>query len=119
MLAVFCIHGAILSTWVPLIPVVQQQLRLSAGTLGVALLGTGIGSLAAMPAVGRLIARFGRRRVFAVSGLGYCAALLLPVIAPAVPALVLSLVVFGACSGASDVAMNAHGTMVEGATAGR
>ena len=113
MLAVFFLHGAIFSSWVPLIPTVQQRLGLSAGTLGLALLGTGIGSLVAMPPIGRLIGRYGSRRVFAATGLGYSAVLLLPVIAPSLPSLFLALVVFGACAGASDVAMNAQGAVVE------
>jgi len=113
VLAAFCIHGAVFSTWVPLIPVVQQTLGLTPGELGLALLGSAIGSLAATPFVGPLIGRFGSRAVFAVSGLGYCLALPLPVIAPNLPALFLALTVFGVFQGTSDVAMNAHGVLVE------
>ena len=114
VLAAFCIHGAVFSSWVPLIPTVQQTLGLTPGELvGIALLGSAIGSLVAMPFVGPLIGRFGSRSVFAVSGLGYCLALPLPVIAPNLPALFLALTVFGVFQGVSDVAMNAHGVLVE------
>jgi len=113
VLAVFFIHGAVFANWVPLIPTVQQKLGLSAGTLGLALLGSAVGSLLAMPVAGGLIARAGSRRVVTVAGLAYCAALLLPVLAPSLPTLFLALVVFGACQGSTDVAMNAQGIAVQ------
>jgi len=113
VLAVFFVHGAVFANWVPLIPTVQQKLGLSTGTLGLALLGSAVGSLLAMPIAGWVIARAGSRRVVTVAGLAYCAALLLPVMAPSLPALFLALVVFGACQGSTDVAMNAQGITVE------
>ncbi len=113
ILAVFFVHGAVFATWVPLIPAVQQKLGLSAGALGLALLGTGVGSLATMPFAGSVIARRGSRWVIAVVGLAYCLALLLPVLAPSLPLLFLALVVYGACAGCSDVAINAQGVAVE------
>lgn len=111
--AVFFIHGSVFANWVPLIPGVQQKLGLSPGTLGLALLGSAVGSLLAMPVAGAAIARVGSRRVVTVAGLGYCAALLLPVLAPSLPALFVALVVFGACQGSTDVAMNAQAVVVE------
>ena len=114
VLAVFFVHGAVFANWVPLIPSVQQRLGLSTGTLGLALLGSAVGSLLAMPIVGGVIARAGSRRVVRVTGLAYCAALLLPVVAPTLPGLFLALCVFGACQGSTDVAMNAQGIVVEG-----
>jgi MFS family permease len=114
VLAVFFVHGAVFANWVPLIPSVQQRLGLSTGMLGLALLGSAVGSLLAMPIAGSLIARAGSRRVVSVAGLAYCAALLLPIVAPTLPALFLALCVFGACQGSTDVAMNAQGIVVEG-----
>jgi MFS family permease len=113
VLAVFFIHGAVFANWVALIPSVQQHLRLTTGTLGLALLGSAVGSLLAMPLAGGLISRLGSRRVVVGAGLAYCAALLLPVLAPSSPALFLALVVFGAGQAATDVAMNAQGIAVE------
>lgn len=113
VLAVFFIHGAVFASWVPLIPTAQQKLGLSTGTLGLALLGTALGSLIAMPIAGGIIARAGSRRVVTAAGLGYCAALLLPVLAPSLPTLFLALMIFGGCQGSTDVAMNAQGIAVE------
>ena len=52
VMAVFFLNGAALGSWFPRIPEVQRALRLSDGTLGVALLGTAVGALLAMPATG-------------------------------------------------------------------
>ncbi|HWE63554.1 MAG TPA: MFS transporter [Chloroflexota bacterium] len=113
VLVVFFVHGALFANWVPLIPTVQQNLGLSAGTLGLALLGSAVGSLIAMPVAGSLIARAGSRRVVTIAGIAYCATLLLPVVAPTLLTLFFALVVFGACQGSTDVAMNAQGSTVE------
>jgi predicted MFS family arabinose efflux permease len=113
ILAAFFIHGAVFASWVPLIPAVQQALGLSASALGLALLGTALGSLLTMPLTGRAIARRGSRWAVRVLGLAYCASLALPVLAPSLPTLVLALLIFGAAQGASDVAINAQGVAVE------
>src|SRR5947209_11355800 len=106
---VFFVHGAVVATWVTFIPTVQQTLNLSTGRLGLVLLGPAIGSLLAMPLSGMLIARLGSRHVTVTAGLAYCAVLPLIVLAPSLPTLFLALVLFGACQGATDVAMNAQG----------
>jgi len=113
VLAAFFAHGAIASSWVPLIPVVQQNLGLNDAALGFALLGPAVGTLASMPVVGPLLGRYGSRRVFAVTGMAYAVTLPLPVLAPSLPTLFLALVLCGACAGSSDVAMNAHAVVVE------
>jgi hypothetical protein len=41
--AMFFINGAVLASWVPMIPMVQQNLSLSTGALGIALLGMAAG----------------------------------------------------------------------------
>lgn len=109
----FFVNGAVLANWVPRIPTVQQKLGLSAGALGVALLGMAMGAVVAMPAAGWLVARRGSRPVTTVAALVFCAALPLPALAPNLPMLFLALVVMGACNGAMDVAMNAQGIAVE------
>jgi len=43
----FFVNGAVLATWVPLIPAVQQRLALTSGQLGVALLGVAVGAVIA------------------------------------------------------------------------
>jgi hypothetical protein len=109
----FFINGAVLASWVPIIPTVQQNLSLSTGALGIALLGMAAGALLAMPFAGLVSARRGSGAVTMVAGLIYCAMLPLLLPAPALPVLLLVLFVFGAANGSMDVAMNAQGVLVE------
>lgn len=109
----FFANGAALASWVPRIPSAQQQLHLSVGLLGVALLGAPIGALGAMPLAGLLIGRHGSRTVVRVASLCLCASLPLPLLAPNVPLFMLALAALGASNAAMDVSMNAHGVAVE------
>ncbi len=111
--AMFLVNGALLANWVARIPAVQQRLGLSAGALGIALLGMAIGALAAFPVTGLLIAHYGSRRVTTGAALVYCAAVPLPGLAPNLPLLMVALIALGAGNGAMDVAMNAQGVAVE------
>ena len=109
----FFANGAVLASWVPRIPAAQQQLHLSVGMLGIALLGGPIGALIAMPLAGLLIGKYGSRTVVRVAGLCLCASLPLPLLAPNLPLLMLALALLGASNAAMDVSMNAHGVAVE------
>src|SRR5262249_60592295 len=103
---VFLIHGVLVSTWLARIPAVQRDLGLGTGVLGLALLGASLGAFAAIAGVPRLIVRFGSARVTTWSSFGLCAALTLPALARGAASLAAALVVYGACAGAMDVAMN-------------
>ena len=110
---VFCLNGFGIANWVVRIPDVKQQLALSDGVLGLALLAVALGSLLTMPLVGGLAARFGSRPVVAGMLLLFAASLLLPPLAPSLWWLLPSLVFLGAGNGGIDVAMNVHGSTVE------
>jgi MFS family permease len=109
----FLVNGAAIANWVPRIPAVKAALGTTDGPLGLALLGLGVGAAAALLAAGRVVARFGSRPVTRVAGIALCAALVGPGLAGNLPMLALSLALFGAASGLMDVAMNAHGALVE------
>ncbi len=113
VLTMFLVNGAAIATWVPLIPAVQQKLALSAGELGIALLGVAVGAVISTPSTGWLVGRAGGRRVVTVAALVSCAVLPLLPLAPTLPLLALSLVVFGAALATMDVAMNIQGSVVE------
>ncbi|HEX8927589.1 MAG TPA: MFS transporter, partial [Actinomycetota bacterium] len=102
-----------IANWVPRIPAVKAALHTTDGPLGLALLGLGVGAAAALLAAGRVVARYGSRPVTRAAGIAMCVALLGPGLAGNLPALALSLALFGAASGLMDVAMNAHGSLVE------
>lgn len=112
--AVFLLHGLASGTWVSRIPAVQETLALGEGTLGLALLGGGLGSLLSMVPAGALIARHGSRTIGYWAAVPSAAALALLGLAGTGPALFAALVLFGASFGALDVAMNAQGSAVEG-----
>src|SRR5581483_310049 len=108
VVARFLIHGLVVSTWVSRIPAVKASLRLSDGALGLALLGTAIGSLAAIPACGWLVGKTGSRSASIWTSIGFCLALPLPAFSTNAVFLFAALTVFGAMAGANDVAMNAQ-----------
>jgi MFS family permease len=110
---VFFVNGALIASWVSRIPAVSERLGLDKAQLGIGLLGMAVGALIAFPIAGWGIARFGSRPVVTIALIGLSAALLLPGLAGSLPALFLSLVVFGALNGATDVGMNAQAVEVE------
>jgi MFS family permease len=110
---IFFLNGVVLASWVPHIPAVKARHALGDGQLGLVLLSMAVGSVLALPLAGRLISRFGSRRMTASAALGFCLALPLPVVSPTVALLVLSLLLLGACNGMLDVSMNAQAVEVE------
>ncbi|HEY2792922.1 MAG TPA: MFS transporter [Micromonosporaceae bacterium] len=110
---VFAVHGAVAGTFATRIPAISEHLHLSPGELGLALLMPGIGSVGLMPLTGRLIHRIGGKAATQVLLAAWCLALMLPSLAPNLGTLCAVLLVFGACAGTADVAMNAQGVAVE------
>ncbi|RMI47175.1 MFS transporter [Actinomadura harenae] len=109
----FLAHGLSAAAWVARIPQIKEHLGLSAGTLGLALLGSPVGVVLATRVAGRTVARWGSRATVLVSG---TAAALAPValgLAANLPMLVGALVLLGASLGLMDVAMNAQGVAIE------
>lgn len=109
----FFLLGASFANWLSRIPTVQQNLNLSDGMLGLALLGPGIGALIAMPTAGWLIARVGSRPVTVLSSIATCISIILPGWATNGPTLFVALLILGITSGAMDVAMNTQAVEVE------
>ncbi len=109
----FFASGAAFANWAARIPAVKDRLGLSSGALGVALLGSAVGAVAAMPLTGVLLARHGSRTVTRASLALFCLVLPLPALAPSLPALLGALVLLGAGAGALDVSMNAQAVAVE------
>ena len=66
-----------------------------------------------MPLGGALIGRFGSARMMQISGFMFIVLLPMPVLSSDLPLLALSLAAFGLSNGVMDVAMNAHGVLVE------
>ncbi|WP_201371710.1 MFS transporter [Ktedonobacter robiniae] len=109
----FFLTGATFASWAVRIPAVQTRLGLSPGELGVALLGTAAGELVFMNLAGYLAARFGSRFLTVIASV--CLSVMLPILAlaPTLPVLVATLMLFGASFGSVNVAMNTQGVAVE------
>ncbi len=109
---VYFLNGAVFTSWYARLPAIQEQLRLSNGELGVALLGAPIGLLLAQPLVGAVVARRGSRLLIVAAPL-YLAVVVLPAVAVDATTLLVAALVVGAANGALDIAMNAQGIALE------
>lgn len=110
---IFFVNGAGFASWVPHIPAVQNKFSLSESALGLCLLSIAAGALISMPITGWLISRFGSRIILRFISVIYCMILPLMVVTSLFLFFIISLFLFGASTGAMDVAMNAHGVLVE------
>ena len=109
----FLLSGAVIASWLPHIPDLKSRLQLDDGGLGLLLLAMAAGALVALPVAGWLVARLGSRVVTSASAVALSAAVVLPVLTPGVTSSAAALALLGACNGTLDVAMNAHGVLVE------
>jgi predicted MFS family arabinose efflux permease len=109
----FLVKGLLEAAWVSRIPAIQAGLHADTAALGIALLGSAIGSIISMPLAGWLLAHYNSRTVTIVVSLMNCAALPLMALAPDTGWLFIALLVYGASSGAVDVSINAEAVEVE------
>ena len=110
---IFFVNGAGFASWVPHIPLIRQRFDLSEGELGLTLLVIAIGAILAMPLAGGLIEKVGSKRVVSVVTVGFCLLLSVLLLMPNYLTLCVLLFMFGMVNGSMDVAMNAHGVLVE------
>jgi MFS family permease len=111
--AMFLANGFVMGAWAPQIPLLLPRHQISEGTLGLLILVLGLGAVTAMLFSGRLIARFGARRVLSLFSLALIPVLPMVVFSPNLWALALFMAVFGAMAGCMDVAMNAQAVEIE------
>jgi MFS family permease len=114
----FALDGFVFGSWAARVPDVSSATGAGHTALGVALLCLSVGALACMQLTGALCARFGTGRVAALAGIAASVCAVLPGLATGVPSLCAGLLVFGAATGAVNVAANSVGVQVE-ARAGR
>lgn len=110
---IFFVNGAGVANWFVRIPEVKQQLGISNALLGIALLGTAVGALVAMPLAGKLLERMESRVLTVIACLCYCGVLPLPGLATNAVLLMLALLLLGACNGFVDVTMNVQAVALE------
>ncbi|GAA2587190.1 MFS transporter [Streptomyces tubercidicus] len=110
---VFLIHGSVTGNFATRIPWIQDHTALSPGQLGLALAFPAIGASLAMPLAGRISHRLGARTALRGLLALWTLSLILPALSPGLYALCPALLMYGAASGMSDVAMNALGVETE------
>lgn len=111
--AMFFANGFILGGWAPQIPLFLTRLGITETTLGLLLVGFGLGALVAMPSAGFFISRYGSRATLKVAAIACAPALLLVVAVPNLTVAVFAFIAFGAVFGGMDVTMNANAVAVE------
>ena len=111
--AVFFVNGVLIASWTAHIPHVKEYLRLSDGSLGLALLGAPVGSVLAMLIAARLLPWLGSKLMVRVTLLGYCAAGPLVGLTRSVAELFLALALWAAFMATLDVSMNTQAISVE------
>jgi MFS family permease len=111
--ALFCSLGFQYATWASRLPAITSHLGLTAAEVGLLLMATGIGAVAAFPLVAVLMKKLGSRRLALVTAV--CLALLLLAMSdlPDYPVALLVMVCDGALVGGLNVAMNAQGAALE------
>src|SRR4051812_23190516 len=114
----FALDGFVFGSWAARVPDVSAATGAGHTALGVALLCLSLGALACMQLTGALCARLGTGRTAALAGVAASACAVLPGFAGSVAGLCAGLLVFGAATGAVNVAANSVGVQVE-ARAGR
>jgi predicted MFS family arabinose efflux permease len=111
--AFFATNGFVMGAWAVQIPLLLPRHGISTTTLGLLILGLGLGAVGAMLFAGRLIAAFGSRSVARGFALASIPALPLIVLAPNLWLLAPLMALMGAVVGCMDVAMNANAVEVE------
>ena len=109
----FFINGAVGGNWVTRIPALMDKLGLSVTMLAYAFFAAPLGAILAMPLVGPLVTKFGSRRTTRISFFLWCLSIAPIAFAPNLIVLGAVMFVIGAISALMDVAMNAHGLVLE------
>ncbi|ESK37260.1 hypothetical protein P256_02315 [Acinetobacter nectaris CIP 110549] len=105
--------GFAMAAWAALIPYIKQKLDLDHTALGLLILCMGLGSIAAMLLTGRIIKTLGCRFIIAFSSIVFILALPLVTLLDHIPALAFLLTFLGIASGATGVAANFQGVIIE------
>ncbi|MGW4942619.1 MFS transporter [Actinoplanes sp. NPDC004185] len=109
----FLLYGTLIGTWTARIPAVKQHLGLSDGRLSIALIGLALGAVTGMQLSGRLVDRYGSRRIMIPAALVDGCFLLPVAVAPSLVTLTAALFAFGVVHGVLNIAMNARGVEIE------
>jgi MFS family permease len=110
---IFFLLGMEMASWASRLPAVKAGFHLSAGQLGLVLLGPAVGALVAMPGTGVLLSRVAPRQVTLVALVPLAGLLPMIPLAARPWQLFLILLGWGAAVGAVDVAVNTEAVQVQ------
>lgn len=111
--AMFLANGFVIGSWAPQIPLLLPRHGISEGTVGLLILGLGLGAVGAMLYIGRMIDTHGSRPVLVWFAWATVPVLPLVVLAPNLVLLALAMAAMGGITICMDVAMNAQSIEVE------
>ena len=111
--ALFFLMGIVSMAWVPRIPEIKRSLDLSDGAFGLVLISSSAGAALGAQFAGRLIHRFGSKRVTQVAQFVMPTGLLIMSQSTSVEMLVLGLFTLGAGYSSIDVSVNSQAVVVE------
>lgn len=109
----FLLNGAIFATWAARVPAIKQDLGLRDGQLAFAFVCLNAGAVVGLQLGPVLVSRCGSRAVLRLALPAFAVALLAVALAWDLAALSGALVAFAVANSLIDVAMNAHGVVVE------
>jgi hypothetical protein len=111
--ATFLLTGALFATWAARMPVLKQEVGVGDGQLAIAFVALNAGAILGLQVGGALVPRTGSRAALRVALPVLAAALVAVALAWDLAALAATMFGFAAVNGVIDVAMNAHGVVVE------
>ena len=113
VISAFIINGFVVGTFVSRIPDIKENLDLSNSQMGLSLLFIACGVFLSLQPAGKLSAYFGSRKIVNTSYPFMALSLILLSFASSLWVLRISFLIFGWINATHDVAMNAHGVVVE------
>lgn len=109
----FLVNGIGFGTWAALIPSIKQKFALTESALGLVMLTLAMGAMISMSLIGRVLARYGSRKVLRCLAPVYCIALALIPLAPNLVTLFVVGLIFGAFKGSFDVSGNSQAITIQ------
>ena len=111
---IFLLHGIMVGSWVPHIPLAKERLDVGPAVFGLALLAIAAGAVSAMPLTGAMINRYGSARVILVTGVLFCLAFAGPILSPTLITFVIMGYLLGAFIGSMAAGMVVDHYTVDG-----
>jgi len=109
----FFMAGLCFSSWASRIATIQEKLSISEGQFGAVLFAMPVGLMLSLPLSGWAVSRFGSRIVVSIALAGYGLALIGLGFMPNMYLLALNIMVFGLCSNAVNISVNAQAVATE------